>query len=175
MRRFVFGWLVIAFAVAPAVADVLGPDALGPRSVRYTYEARVTPPPGSRVLEMWLPLPREDDQQVLDVRLSGSAPVTTVRLASGDRAAYLRVTDPKAPLTLTQTAIVTRREIHVPLAADRARLEDVDAAVYTAELASTPVIVVNDEVRRIAREQAGKKPTVVAKARALYDWVYDHM
>ena len=31
-----------------------------------TYEAKVTPPAGSRGLEVWLPLPREDDQRVLE-------------------------------------------------------------------------------------------------------------
>ena len=45
---------------------------VGPRTVRFTYEARVTPPAGSRVLELWLPLPREEDQEVLDLKLDGS-------------------------------------------------------------------------------------------------------
>jgi transglutaminase-like putative cysteine protease len=175
MRRLSSALLVILLAAVPAASEVLTADALGPHTVRYTYEARVTPPAGTRLLEMWLPLPREDDQQVRDLGLTGSAPLTTVRLGSGDRAAYLRVTDPKGPLIVTQTATVARREVRVPVGTSEARLADVDATVYTAELASTPVIVVNDEVRRIAREETAKKATVVAKARALYDWVFDHM
>ena len=34
---------------------------------------------------------------------------------------------------------------------------------------------VNDEVRAIARREAAGKPTLTAKARALYDWGWDHM
>ncbi len=175
MRRVAIGLVTVALACAVGRADEITPAALGSRTFRYTYEARITPPPDSRALEVWVPLPREEDQQVLDLRVSGATPVTTVRLASGDRAAYVRVTDPKQPIVLTQTATVMRREVHAPVTANQAKPDAVDAAVHAAELASTPVIQVNDEIRRIAKEQAGNKPTVVAKARALYDWVYDHM
>ena len=36
-------------AVTHAAADDIVPAALGPRTVRFTYEARVTPPAGTRV------------------------------------------------------------------------------------------------------------------------------
>jgi len=61
-RPFVFLPLAV-LAVTHAAADDIKPAALGSRTVRFTYEARVTPPAGTRVLEMWLPLPREDDQR----------------------------------------------------------------------------------------------------------------
>jgi transglutaminase-like putative cysteine protease len=169
--------LLCLLLATPAAADVLTRADVGPRTVRLTYEARVTPPTGAHVAELWLPVVREDDQRILDLKVTGSSPPTMVRLGtSGDRAAYLRVADPKGALTLTQTVTVARREVQTPVAAaGSARLEDIDAAAYAPELASTPVIAVNDDIRAIARREAGGKPTVVAKARALYDWVYDHM
>src|SRR6185295_4840564 len=66
-------------------------------------------------------------------------------------------------------------EVKAPVAADQAGLAEVDPVGYAADLTSTPSIVVNDEIRAIAQRQAGKPATVMAKARALYDWVYDHM
>lgn len=161
--------------VAFARADVIVPTALGPRTVRFTYETTVTPPAGTHVLEVWLPLPREDDQQVLAVALGGARGATVVRLPSGDRAAYLRVDDPSGPVTVRETATVARREVRAAPAASRATIADVDPAAYAAELASTPAIVVNDEIRAIARRETKGKRTVVEQARALYDWVFDHM
>jgi transglutaminase-like putative cysteine protease len=175
MRRFVCCVLVTVLAAGGAAAAITPAD-LGARSVRLVYEARVTAPPGTRVLELWQPLPREDGQRVLELKLAGSAPPRVVPLGTaGDRAAYLRVTNPTGPLTLTQTATVARQEVRAPVTASAARLDDIDAAAYAAELASTPVIKITDEIRAIARREAGSKPTVIAKARALYDWVYEHM
>src|SRR2546428_3855925 len=109
--RLLLGLTFTAVAVAVA-AEPIGPAALGPRTVRFIYEARATPPPEAREFELWLPLPREEDQQVLDVKLTGTAPVTVVRLSgSGDRAAYLHPAQPKGTMTLTGTATVARDEV----------------------------------------------------------------
>src|SRR5436309_13080858 len=108
--------------VAAARADAaITPAALGPRVVRLTYEARATPPDGTRVLELWLPLPREEDQAVLALRLDGTAPATVVHLApSGDRAAYLRVAEPTGTVTLPETATGARREGRAPVGVSHA-------------------------------------------------------
>ena len=50
------------------------------------------------------------------LKLGGPAPVTVVRLSpSGDRATYLRVTDPHDTVVLRETATVGRREIRAPV------------------------------------------------------------
>jgi transglutaminase-like putative cysteine protease len=173
-----FGFLVaLVLAAAPArAADPLTPAALGPRTVRYTYEARFTPPAGAKVVELWLPLPREEDQRVLDVELAGSGHPTVVRLSpSGDRAAYVRLESPNGLVTIAEKATVARQEVRVVADRSRARLAEIDPVAYASELASTPVIQVNDEIRKIAKHETAGKDTVVAKARALYDWVFDHM
>src|SRR5436190_20750603 len=104
--------LVLTLFAAVAAAEEIPLSALGPRPARFTYEARVTAPPGARVLELWLPLPREDDQAIMELHLKGTAPATVGRLSpSGDRVAYLRVTDPQGTVTLAETAAVSRREV----------------------------------------------------------------
>src|SRR2546422_11589486 len=133
--------LAVALLTAPGVAaaraaDPIPPGALGPRVVRLTYEARAAPPDGTRVLELWLPLPREEDQAVLALRLDGTAPATVVHLApSGDRAAYLRGAEPQGTGTLTETATVARRAGQAPVAASPAAPADIDAPPYAPQLA----------------------------------------
>jgi transglutaminase-like putative cysteine protease len=173
-----FGPIAIALGLAAATAsaaDTLGPAALASRTVRFTYEAHVTPPPDAAAVELWLPLPREDDQRVLDVKVTGSGPPTIVRLAaSGDRAAYLRVVDARAPVTLAETATVARAEVRAGARAATG-VEAIDPAVFAADLAPNGAVQVNDEIRAIARRETRGKTSVAAQARALYDWVFDHM
>jgi transglutaminase-like putative cysteine protease len=177
MQRLVSTVAMLALAATGALAgDPIGPEALGPRTVRFTYEAHVTPPVGAQVIELWLPLPREDDQSILDLKLTGTGHPTVVRMpGSYDRAAYLRVAEPKGPITITETAVVARREVRAPVTITKASLADVDPAIFAAELRSNGVERVSDEVRAIARRETRGRTTVAAQARALYDWVYDHM
>ncbi|HLY36788.1 MAG TPA: transglutaminase-like domain-containing protein [Candidatus Binatia bacterium] len=168
--------VLILLAATSARADTIPPTALGARTLRFTYETHVTPPDGAHDVEVWLPLPREDDQRVLDVRLTGTAPATVVRLfPSGDQAAYLRIAAPHGPVTLAATATVARREVRVDATGRDATTAQIDPAIFAAELAPNGAVQINDEVRAIARRETRGKKTVSAQARALYDWVYDHM
>lgn len=176
MQKPVLVATLAALVATAAAADEIPPAALGPRTVRFTYEARFTPPAWAKSVELWLPLPREEAQRVLDLRLAGSATPTVVHLTpSGDRAAYVRLDAPNGPVTLREEVAVTRDEVRVPLARSTARGADIDAAAFAAGLASTPVVQIDDEIRTIARKQTSGKSTVVAQARALYDWVFEHM
>jgi len=167
--------LLALIAVAARADDQIPPAALGPRVVRFTYEARVPAPADAKVLEVWLPVPREEDQAVLEIKLDGSGHPTLVPLPSGDRVAYLRVAAPTGAVTLRETAAVARREVRAPVATTRAGLADIDAAAYAPELATTPSILQDEAVRSIARRETAGAQTVAARARALYDWVFAHM
>src|SRR4051794_38181763 len=162
-------------AVAIATADPIPPSALGPRTTRFTYEAHVTAPPGTRLLELWLPLPREDDQEVLELQLHGSAATTVTTLPSGDRAAYLRVSQPSDVVSLSEIATVARRELRTEPAVSRSPVAAIDPVAYARELGSTPSLVVSDDLRNIARNATTAGQSVTEKARAIYDYVFDHM
>jgi len=167
--------LLVALLALPASGgDRIEPAALGPRTARFTYEARVAPPDGAQVVELWLPLPRDEDQRVVDLVLSGSTPASVRTIEpSGDRLAYVRIERPREPVVLRATATVARDEIaRDPTAATGGAP---DAVAFAPELASSRVVEVNDEVRRISAEAIAGKTGVVERARALYDWVFDHM
>jgi len=78
-------------------------------------------------------------------------------------------------VVLDVTALVTRQELHTPVSASRAAVADIDLAAYAADLGGSPSVQINDEVRAISRRETAGKPTVIAQAHALYDWVFDHM
>src|SRR5437762_1681348 len=105
--------LLTALLVLPASGgDRIEPAALGARTARFTYEARVAPPQGAEVVELWLPLPRDEDQRVLDLVVSGATPASVRTIEpSGDRLAYVRVERPREPVVLRATATVVRDEI----------------------------------------------------------------
>ena len=175
MRRSVSSVVLSLLAASALAADPIGPADLGTRTVRLTYGARVVPPEGASAVELWLPLPREDDQTVLELKLAGTGHPAVVTLASGDRAAYLRVAERSGPITLTETATVKRREVRATTSASSARLPEIDVVAYAPDLIENGVVRINDDIRTIARRETRGKTTVVAQARALYDWVYDHM
>ena len=54
-----------AEAPGPQASQPLAPSDLGSRTVSFVYEAHASAPPGTKVLELWMPLPREDDQTLL--------------------------------------------------------------------------------------------------------------
>jgi len=168
--------LLVALAEAPAGGDEIPRSALGARTVRYAYEARFTPPEGARVVELAVPLPRADDQTVRGLELSGTVEPRTVTIApSGDRVALVRVEAPVGPVVIRQSGTVVRRELVTDPRASAKTMKDVDGRALTAELAPSRFVPISDEVRAIATRETAGHDTVVTRARALYDWVYDHM
>ncbi len=164
---------VILVGAAAAHAEGLERNALGPRTVRYTYEVTVAPPAQAKLVEIAMPMPREDDQTVLDIDLAGPGAASVRPLPGGDRMAYWRVEEPSDPLVMRQTGTVARREVHGETA--RADGTAIDPDVFAAALAASPSVQINDEIRAIAQRQTAGKEGVVGRAHALYDWVYEHM
>src|SRR2546428_11726294 len=86
------------------------------------------------------------------------------------------VEEPGGTVPHAEAAIGGGSTGRAPAAVSRASPADIDPTVYAAELNSTSgVIRITDEVREIARRETRGKAGVVPRARALYDWVYDHM
>jgi transglutaminase-like putative cysteine protease len=165
----------VALLAAAAGAEEIPRSALGPRTVAFTYEATLEPPPGAKLVELWLPLPRDEDQTVRELRVTGTAdPTVRVLGPSGDRVAYVRVERPSGAVTVKQTGTVVRRELAID-PATASRTDAVDRAAFAPELAPSRFVVVNDEIRAIAARTTAGKDGTIARARALYDWVYEHM
>jgi hypothetical protein len=96
-------------AAAPATS------VLAPRSRIFLLKCQATvpvPAAGTKMLELWLPVPHTDkNQDVQQLKIEASAPYTVATDQYGNQMLHLKpATVPTAPLTVTLTAQITRRE-----------------------------------------------------------------
>ena len=162
-------------AAAPAPAP---PAAVRSRTFRLTCRATVpTPPAGTQALDLWLPVPHSDkSQDVRELKIEAGAPYTIATDQYGNQLLHLRpATAPSAPLTVTLTALVTRRE-HLNLRAtdDHAPAEtEAQDPNLSRWLAPDRLVPLDFNIKAQAEEvvaKAGAK-TDLQKARAIYEHV----
>ena len=135
------------------------------RTFELTYTATVRDiPEGTKVLDLWLPLPQSDRNQTIH-RITIDAPnrVTIGRKARfGNQSVYLRVDHPTTPVTITLTVEATRRE---STGSDEV-LSDGDRAEY---LKPEPLVPLDGPVRSLAIDAIRGLNTDAEKAKAIYE------
>lgn len=177
----------MGFALALGLLVLASPALAGSpsdREFRFTYEARIDGiPAGEGPVHVFVPLPREDENQdVLEREISSSLPGVIDRERAHGNVFWrgsLAESDGQ-PIHVRVTTVVRR----VPI--DRDRLDEPIPAGYTRSqrrqharyLGPSSRVVVNDPVlepiqRELRREVNPKQPGLYA--RALYDWVVDNM
>ena len=162
-------------AAAPAPTP---PSAVHSRTFRLTCRATVpVPAAGTKQLEFWMPVPHDDkNQDVRELKIEAGAPYTIATDHYGNQMLHLRpAAVPTAPLTVTLTALVTRRE-HLNLRAtdDHAPAETEAQDPNLARwLAPDRLVPLDFKIKAQAQEvvdKAGAK-TDLEKARAIYEHV----
>ena len=174
--------LVLLAAVAlllTAAAPAPTSSAAGrSRTFRLTCRATVpVPPAGTKALDFWMPVPHNDkSQDVRELKIEAPAPYTIAPDQYGNQVLHLRpAAAPSAPLTITLTALVTRRE-HLNLRAtdDHAPAEteaqDPNLARWLAPDRLVPLDFKIKAQAQAVVDQAGAK-TDLQKARAIYEHV----
>ncbi len=161
-------------AAAPAITTV------APRSRTFQLTCRATvptPAAGTKALELWMPVPHSDkSQDVRDLQIEAGAPYTITTDQYGNQTLHLKpAAVPLAPLTVTLTARVTRRE-HLNLRAtdDHAPAEtEAQDPNLSRWLAPDRLVPLDFKIKAQAQEvvdKAGAK-TDLQKARAIYEHV----
>ena len=161
-------------AAAPATT------AVAPRSRTFQLTCRATvpvPAVGTKVLELWMPVPHSDkSQDVRDLQIEAGVPYTIATDQYGNQMLHLRTAAvPTAPLLVTLTARVTRRE-HLNLRAtdDHAPAEtEARDPNLSRWLAPDRLVPLDFKIKAQAEEvvaKAGAK-TDLQKARAIYEHV----
>lgn len=149
------------------------------RTFSLTYAAEVTDvPPGTRVLDLWLPVPQDTaDQKITDLTVVSSfGHELTVDPVHGNRMVHLRVPRPPRSLSVSYTCTATRHEATVPKKTGRG----IDESLA---LKPNRLVPVDGEVRRLAMMAVGSFPDRQSRAdqsradqsRALYDHTLDHL
>ena len=178
----IWAGLLGALALLPG-RTALAPPAVAPRSRPFVLRCTATvpvPPAGTKTLDLWLPVPHADaSQDVRDLQIDAPVPYTIEQGAFGNRMLHLRpATVPTAPLTVTLTARITRREHLNPLANNasqvkKAKLREKSDPDLARWLAPDRLVPLDFQIRQQAQEVVAKAhaQTDLEKARAIYEHV----
>jgi transglutaminase-like putative cysteine protease len=146
------------------------PKSMPARSLELTETARLELPPGGKSLKLWFPRPPAGPYQTVEL-LEVVSPWRHTVVADpdfGNEILLFEAAAPEAgPAEILLRYRLTRREQSGPDAPGGA----------VSPLFSKPrgLVVVNDEIRGIAREATRGLQGTVEKARALYGYVLSHM
>ena len=158
--------------------QTISPDYLKPSDVRkfsIEYIGKVSEiPAGTKKLRVWIPAPRNTTAQRIEkLDFTPNARLTTER-RFGNRIAYWEVGDPPGSLDLKMCFVCTRRETLVNLDGLKTDGREVGSlpAPYTQP---DRLVLVDDEIRKLADEVTAGKESTLDKSRAIYDYVLGKM
>lgn len=166
--------IVVVNLALPTTASVGAQADNGSRHVLFTSLAKVTVPPGTKRLNIWLPLPDQDgDQRVSQEKLLSPTPYSSHQL-DGDKNQYFYITfnhPTESTIELSAAADVTRTA-----ASARPECECTLSKSSKRWLKNDLLVVVDDEIRKQSEEivQAAKATTALEKARAIYYYVVNN-
>jgi transglutaminase-like putative cysteine protease len=189
MKALVMGVLaVLAAGPARMDADPGYIKAGESRRMAITYRAVVKDVPAdAKRLRLWAPVPRDSPVQAIEgLEFPGPvAPKVGVEKRFGNRVAYWEIENPGATVQLAPGAktfewsttiafTCTRKEQVTDLGKLMEDGEEKDAAAAEF-LKDDRLTIVDDRIRKMAADITKGKATTVEKARAIYDYVFDHM
>jgi transglutaminase-like putative cysteine protease len=131
-------------------------------------------PSGTKRLQVWMPVPADSTvQKISDLKFSRPARITT-ETKYGNKIAYWEIQEPSADLSLTMTFVCERKEVRLDLDTLQTDGRDLEP---TSKVFREPdaLVVIDDEIRSIAKTVAGDKKGSLQKARAMYDYVLQKM
>ena len=165
-------------AAAAALVFAGGAQAQDPAPRSATFNARqefkVVIPPGAKKVRAWFTMPQADPAQtVTDFKIECSVPSKEVRDSAGNTSLCVEIDNPTVKeFTLVETFTITRREVRFKLDPAKTQpITDPEREAMKEDLAANQHVVINDEIRRLAKEIAGDEKNPVIAARRIYDWV----
>lgn len=165
--------------LAPAAEVPGGGTPLRRATFELRNEVKVKVPEGAQRVRVWIALPQENDpaQQVSDLKVDAPYPTRIERDSEGSRVLYLETQSPREKeFTVVTTAVVTRAEVRSGVDAGKARpLTDADRARFAKYLQPNKFVVIDDEVRKLARDIVANESNPVRAARKLYDWTIENV
>jgi transglutaminase-like putative cysteine protease len=166
----------LLFAAALCTMIATGASAAASRSGVVTLDVDLSARDVGKEAKLWIPYPVTDrHQKVGDIKLSGDFTSSGVYTESANGTPILYAQWPAGAKSrkLTFSFSVDRQEIrHKNLPATEPAWNRADYAEYLKPTSLGPI---DGEVKKLADDITKGKSTVLAKARAIYDWCCDNM
>ncbi len=158
-------------AEAPAEAEVT--------SGVVTYNVDMTQYEKGKVVKVWLPVAQTNEYQTVDEASYDAPQSDNVKTElttdeSGNKMLYVEWSADAEPADRTATCFfhVDRPEIIAPELKEEGTVDETEFAEYLKASSTVPV---DGVVKEQADAICEGKETVLDKARAIYDWIYDNM
>ena len=170
--------VLVCRIAASAAEQSVNPDFMKPsgsRSFAIEYIGKVTGiPAGTKQLRIWAPVPKESTVQQIRGLTFSDQPRTTTESKYGNRIAYWEIMNPGADHEFTMRFTCERREIVMDL--PRLHRDGIERS-SSFEVFSGPdkLVLVDEEIRAMARKVTAGREGTLDKARAIYDYVLDKM
>ncbi|HWP46548.1 MAG TPA: transglutaminase-like domain-containing protein [Candidatus Limnocylindrales bacterium] len=135
-------------------------------------------PPEAKVVRAWFTVPQEDAySEIKDFLVESDYPVQYHKDSQGNKVGYLEVQAPQQKeIVIRERFSLTRTEIRNNLQPTATRplneKEHVELAEY---LKPATHIIINDQIKALARQIAGDEENPVIIARKLYDWTIENI
>ncbi|HEY5973761.1 MAG TPA: transglutaminase domain-containing protein, partial [Geobacteraceae bacterium] len=167
---------VLYLTVAVTLAVLAAPLCAATRSGRITMEVDLSKQPANQEVRLWLPYPVSDrDQSITDVKVTGTYAESAVYTdrTNGTPILYAAWGKDAGSRTLTLSFSAERQEVR------RREFPAIEPSWNRADFAEylkpTSLGPIDGEVLKLANRITAGKTTVLAKARAIYDWTCENM
>ncbi len=175
MKRSAQFFLVLALCASYCYAQS-GEHKVGIFDARH--ELKVTVPEGAKKVRVWFTLPQDVPQQkVANLKVESPFPYRIERdKTEGSRFLYVEAIEPKVKeFAIVTTFRLTRKEVLNDLNAAKAgTLSASDRKKLARFLEPNTYVVINDQIRQLARQVVGDEKNPILAARKIYDHVLNH-
>lgn len=161
-----------------AVLLLTAPFVPQPKTREFHFEYAATLPdiPAAKQLDLWLPVPHNDDfQQITNLHIDSPSPYQLATAPGGNEILHIRLDQPvTAGFSIRMSFDAVRKEhIQARLAGDAPLAHDEDAATLAQYLKPDRLVPIDNQIREWATEVVTKAGahTELEKARAIYNHV----
>jgi len=173
MRKKKFEQFILALSVIPFLFTL---SEAKEKRVEVSFKINLRAPENSKDVKLWIPFPVSDDNQIIgDVMINGNYSYQGIykEREFGNSILYAEWKSPMNNRTLTYTFNVRRKELVRKGFSGNEPLFNKKEFVKISH--ATSLSPTSGKVKETAENITRDKKTILAKARAIYDWIVDNM
>ncbi|MDE1138985.1 transglutaminase-like domain-containing protein [Paraburkholderia tropica] len=170
--------LALLASIAPLAARAADSAPAQQASFRTENQLVVKVPAGAKQVRIWFPVPQQTPwNEVKAFSVDSAYPVEYHRDSWGNRVGYIDVEQPNAAtIDITEHFDQTLTERKTRLDPSKTRpLTDAERTALQRYLLPTSYVIVNDQIKGLAKQIVGDEQNPILAARKLYDWTLDHV